>query len=57
MSSINSVKNLQILYFSRKNKEIKKLKKKDEKSGPGPPYMYTTLTIRHKRVNMFCNFP
>ena len=27
MSGINIVRNLQILYFSKKNKEIKKLKK------------------------------
>ena len=33
MSSINSVKNLQILYFSKKNKKIKNLKN-DEKKLP-----------------------
>ena len=33
MSGINSVRNLQILYFSQKNKEIRKLKK-DEKKWP-----------------------
>ena len=31
MSRINSVSNLQILYFSKKNKEIKKVKKKNTK--------------------------
>ena len=31
MSSVNSVKNLQILYFSRKNKEIKKIQKRRKK--------------------------
>ena len=31
MSSINSVRNLQILYFSKKDKEIKKLKKHEKK--------------------------
>ena len=31
MSSINSVRKLQILYFSKKNKKTKNLKKKDEK--------------------------
>ena len=34
MSSINRVKKLQILYFSRKNKEIKKLKKWRKCFGP-----------------------
>ena len=33
MSSINRVKNLQILYFSRKNKEIIKLKRGGKKVG------------------------
>ena len=28
MSGINCVRNLQILYFTKKNKEIKKLKKR-----------------------------
>ena len=43
MSSMNSVRNLQILYFIKKNKEIKKLKKKYEKSGPEPPLIYATM--------------
>ena len=41
MSGINSVKKLQILYFSKK-KKIKKLKN-DKKSGSNPPFMHTTL--------------
>ena len=43
MSGINSVRNFQILYFSQKNKE--KTKKKTKKSGPAPPFMYTTVVI------------
>ena len=31
MSDVNSVRNLQILYFSKKKKEIKKLKKRRKK--------------------------
>ena len=31
MSSINSVRNLRILYFSKKNKEIKNLKNGEKK--------------------------
>ena len=31
MSSINSVRNLQILYFSKKNKKIKNLKNEEKK--------------------------
>ena len=31
MRSINSVKNLQILYFSKKNKKIKNLKNDEKK--------------------------
>ena len=42
MSSVNSVKNLQILYFSRKNKEIKKLKKKTKNIGPASAFIHTT---------------
>ena len=42
MSSINSVKNLQILYFKRKNKEIQKTKKKTKKSGPASTFIRTT---------------
>ena len=41
MSSINSVRKLQILYFSKKNKKIKNLKN-DEKSGPKPASIHTT---------------
>ena len=43
MSSINSVRNLQIFYFSKKSKEIKELKKHEKKSVPEPPSIYTTL--------------
>ena len=43
MSSINRVKKLQILYFSRKNKEIKKLKKWRKRFGPEPPFIHTTF--------------
>ena len=42
MTSINSVENLQILYFNRKNKEIEKLKKKMKKSGPASAFIHTT---------------
>ena len=41
MSSINSVRNLQIFYFSRKIKEIKKMA---EKSGLKPSFIHTTNT-------------
>ena len=34
MSGINRVRNLQIFYFSNKNKEIKKTKKKTKKKCP-----------------------
>ena len=47
MSSINSVRNLQILYFSRKNKEIKKKIKKCRKRWPQTPiyayYLYLMI--------------
>ena len=42
MSSMNSVRNLQILYFSKKNKEIKKLKKNTKKVGPNS-HLYMLL--------------
>ena len=41
MSSINSVRKLQILYFSKKNKKIKNLKN-GEKSGPILAFIHTT---------------
>ena len=44
MSSINSVRNLQILYFSKKNKEIKNLKN-GKKSGPESPFIHTTFIL------------
>ena len=40
MSSINSTRNLQILYFSRKKKEILKLKN-GRKSALKPPFIDT----------------
>ena len=43
MSNINRVRNLQMLYFIKKNKEIKKLKKNTKKSAPEPPIIHTTL--------------
>ena len=54
MSSINSVRNLQIFYFSKKNKEIKNLKTGEKKwpdigiytyycLGPLPPLAPTRL--------------
>ena len=36
MSGINSVRNLQILYFSKKNRVIKKTEKKDERLCSNP---------------------
>ena len=44
MSSINIVKNLQILYFSKKNKETKKLKKRRKKVF-WHPHLYILLII------------
>ena len=41
MSSISSVRKLQVLCFSKKNKEIKNLKN-GKKSGPEPPFIHTT---------------
>ena len=41
MSSINSVRKLQILYFSKKNKKIKNLKN-DKKSGLISAFIHTT---------------
>ena len=40
MSSINSVRNLQILYFSKKNKKIKNLK--NGESGLISAFIHTT---------------
>ena len=42
MSGINRVRNLKILYFSNKNKEIKKTKKKTKKSVPVSVFIHTT---------------
>ena len=43
MSSINSVRNLQILNFSRKSNNIKNLKKCLQKVVLAPPFIYTTM--------------
>ena len=40
MGSINGVRKLQILYFSKKNKKIKKLKKDEKKCAKTPRYTY-----------------
>ena len=42
MSCINSVKNLQTLYFSKKIKKLKNLKN-DKKSELEPPFMYIAV--------------
>ena len=41
MSSINSARKLQVLYFSMKNKKIKNLKN-GEKSSPISAFIHTT---------------
>ena len=48
MSSINSVRNLQILYFSKKNKETKKSKKWRKKSELGPAFLHSTGIKMHQ---------
>ena len=45
MSSINKVRKLRILYFSRKNKEIKKLKKMVKNFLALNPHLYILLTL------------
>ena len=40
MSSINSVRNLQMLYFSKKNKKIKNLKNGEKKCSGTCIYTY-----------------
>ena len=50
MSSINSVRKLQILYFSKKNKKIKNLKNR-EKSGPISAFIYITLVNLEKTIS------
>ena len=48
MSSINSVRKLQILYFSKKNKKIKNLKKCRKKVAQNPHFMHITCNnLRH----------
>ena len=46
MSSINSARKLQVLYFSMKNKKIKNLKN-GEKSGSISAFIHTTGPIKH----------
>ena len=41
MRGINSIRKLQILYFSKKNKKIKNLKN-EEKNGPISAFIHTT---------------
>ena len=48
MSSINSVRNLKILYFSRKNKEIKKNRKMQKKVASNP-HLYILLVFNDLR--------
>ena len=59
MSGINSRRNLQILYFSEKNKKIKKLKNAKKKSGPGSLFIHINhvlLTNSHLEVIWtYCN--
>ena len=43
MSNINSVRNLQIFYFSKKNKGIKNLKKWQKESGLISAFIHTTV--------------
>ena len=56
MSSINSVRNLQILYFSKKNKKIKNLKH-GEKKWPdiGIYTYYWNLLLRSTKKNFYEN--
>ena len=49
MSSINSVRKLQILYFSMKRKEIKNLKN-DEKSGPISAFIHTPNNPKNENI-------
>ena len=42
MSSINSVRKLQILYFSKKNKKVKNLKMV-KKNGPISAFIHTNI--------------
>ena len=44
MNSITSVRKLQILYFSKKNKKIKNLNN-EEKNGPVSAFIHTTVLI------------
>ena len=49
MSGINRVRNLKILYFSNKNKEIKKTKKRRKKASQSR-YLYILLTSTTKTL-------
>ena len=51
MSSINSVRKLQILYFSKKNKKIKNLKN-GEKSGPILAFIQLLMSCTSLRLNL-----
>ena len=44
MNSISSVRKLQILYFSKKNKKVKNLNN-EEKNGPVSAFIHTTVLI------------
>ena len=60
MSSINSVRKLQILYFSKKNKKTKnRKKKKTKRSEPEPPFIHTTKVVTSKTslfvIGLFCS--
>ena len=53
MSSINSVRKLQILYFSKKNKKIKNLKNGEKKWPDTGIYTYYTPIVsgyKHEQV-------
>ena len=56
MSSINSVRKLQILYSSKKNKKIKNLRI-GKKSGPEPPFIHTThVTLQDHVIRALYDF-
>ena len=56
MSSINSVRNLQISNFSRKNKEIKKLKKDEKKCAKSANYTYYCPAVVEVFIFMNADF-
>ena len=56
MSSINSVRKLQILYSSKKNKKIKNLRI-GKKSGPEPSFIHTThVTLQDHVIRALYDF-